>query len=118
IRLLVGAEVLTGSTRLKAGTATKLALNMLSTVTMVQLGKCYENLMVDLRASNAKLQDRAARIIADITHLPKPAAVELLHRADGRVKPAILMHFQDISLSEAEQRLHRAQGNLRAAMNA
>ena len=92
IRPLVGPEVLTGSTRLKAGTATKLVLNQITTIAMVRLGKCYENLMVDLRATNQKLWDRGARIISTVTGLDRAASLDLLKRADGHVKAAILMH--------------------------
>src|SRR3954464_5570901 len=86
LRPLVGPGVLTGSTRLKAGTATKLVLNTITTVAMVQLGKVYENLMVDLRATNAKLRDRGARIVATLTGLPHATSAQLLDRAEGHVK--------------------------------
>ncbi len=89
IRALTGPEVLTGSTRLKAGTATKLILNQLTTASMVRLGKCYENLMVDLRASNEKLRDRAARILMAVCNVSRDEAFDLLTRADGHVKRAI-----------------------------
>ena len=89
IRALTGPEVLTGSTRLKAGTATKLILNQLTTASMVRLGKCYENLMVDLRASNEKLRDRAARILVAVCNVSRDEAFDLLTRADGHVKRAI-----------------------------
>jgi N-acetylmuramic acid 6-phosphate etherase len=92
IRPLTGAEVVTGSTRLKAGTATKLVLNTITTAAMVRLGKVYENLMVDLSASNAKLRDRAVRILVEVTGLQRSAAEELLGRAGGHVKEAIRMH--------------------------
>jgi N-acetylmuramic acid 6-phosphate etherase len=85
IRPLTGPEVLTGSTRLKAGTATKLVLNQITTISMVQLGKCYENLMVDLRATNQKLWDRGARIIGMLTGLDRDKSMDLLQRADGHV---------------------------------
>ncbi len=116
IRPLTGPEVLTGSTRLKAGTATKLVLNMITTGAMVRLGKCYENLMVDLAATNQKLWDRGARIVATLTGLDRAAAMELLKKAEGHVKPAILMHRQGIDLPEARRRLAAASGRLRAAM--
>src|SRR5207302_1259656 len=98
IRPLTGPEVLTGSTRLKAGTATKLVLNTISTLAMVQLGKVYENLMVDLRATNQKLWDRGARIIATLTGLDREGALDLLKRADGHVKAAIVMHRREVDL--------------------
>ncbi len=118
ITLHTGPEVLTGSTRMKAGTATKLALNTISTTLMVRMGKCYENLMVDLRATNAKLRDRAARIISTLTGLSREDAFVLLDRAEGRVKPAILMHRTGCSLPEALARLDRHAGSLRGALAA
>lgn len=87
-----GAEVVAGSTRLKAGTATKLVLNMISTGLMAHLGKVHEGLMVDVSATNDKLRDRAARVIASLTGLDRGSAFELLERAGGRVKPAVVMH--------------------------
>lgn len=116
IRPLTGPEVLTGSTRLKAGTATKLVLNQITTIAMVQLGKCYENLMVDLRATNQKLWDRGARIIGLLTGLQREAAMDLLKRADGHVKAAIVMHRLGIPLEDARKRLDASQGHLRAAL--
>jgi N-acetylmuramic acid 6-phosphate etherase len=116
IRPLTGPEVLTGSTRLKAGTAQKLVLNQITTLSMVQLGKCYENLMVDLRASNEKLWDRAARIVSTITGLPKESAMELLKHADGHVKLAIVMHKRGVGVDEAKQRLEQSGGNMRKAI--
>jgi len=91
ISLPVGAEVITGSTRMKAGTATKLVLNMISTTVMVQLGKVWGNLMIDMKATNAKLRDRAIRIIAPQCEMSRDAAAALLDRADGRVKVALVM---------------------------
>lgn len=111
-----GPEVLTGSTRLKAGTATKLVLNTISTTIMVQTGKCYENLMVDLRATNAKLRDRAARIVAELTGLSRGAAMELLDAAGGSVKTAVVMHRRSIPIGEAERVLADHRGSLRAAL--
>jgi N-acetylmuramic acid 6-phosphate etherase len=116
IRPLTGPEVLTGSTRLKAGTATKLVLNQITTIAMVQVGKVYENLMVDLRASNAKLWDRGTRIIAMLTGLERDKATELLHRADGHVKAAIVMHKRNVALDDARQMLKRVDGKLRLAV--
>lgn len=116
LRPLVGPEVLTGSTRLKAGTATKLVLNQLTTVAMVRLGKCYENLMVDLRATNAKLWDRGARIVQTLTGLQREAALDLLKRADGHVKAAIVMQKRGVDLEEAKRRLAAADGHLRRAL--
>jgi N-acetylmuramic acid 6-phosphate etherase len=112
IRPLTGPEVLTGSTRLKAGTATKLVLNQITTVAMVQLGKVYQNLMVDLRATNSKLWDRGARIISTITSLDKPAAMELLQASGGHVKLALVMYYRKVHMAEAQQLLDAAGGRL------
>jgi N-acetylmuramic acid 6-phosphate etherase len=115
IRLLVGPEILAGSTRLKAGTVTKLALNILSTGTMVRLGKVYGNRMVDVAVTNIKLQDRALQMIQDLTDLDRSAATALLDRSGKSVKRALLMHWHDLSPEAAEARLVAAQGNLRQA---
>ena len=116
IRPLTGPEVVTGSTRLKAGTATKLVLNMITTLSMVQLNKVYENLMVDLRATNAKLWDRGARIVSTITSLPREQAMELLKKADGHVKVAIVMHKRGVGADDARALLERHEGKLREAI--
>jgi N-acetylmuramic acid 6-phosphate etherase len=116
LRPLVGPEVLTGSTRLKAGTATKLVLNQITTVSMVRLGKCYENLMVDLRATNIKLWDRGVRIVGTLTGLDRERALDLLKRADGHVKVAIVMHRRQVDASEARRMLESAEGHLRRAI--
>ena len=116
IRPLTGPEVLSGSTRLKAGTATKLVLNAITTIAMVQLGKTYENLMVDLRATNRKLQDRAERIVATVTGLPRERCATLLKQAEGNVKPAIVMHARGVDLPRAREILAAAGGKLREAM--
>src|SRR5437016_3394672 len=113
IRPLTGPEVVTGSTRLKAGTATKLVLNTITTLAMVQLNKVYENLMVDLRATNIKLWDRGARIISTLTNLPREAAMELLKKADGHVKVAIVMHRRNVSPEDARALLDRHGGKMR-----
>ncbi len=110
-----GPEVVTGSTRMKAGTATKLVLNMLSTGAMVRLGYVYGNLMVNVQPTNVKLRDRAARIIATITGLSHSDAAALLERA-GSVKTAVVMHKLNLDKGEAEQRLQAARGRLRAAL--
>ncbi len=112
IRLLTGPEVITGSTRMKAGTATKLALNTISTIAMVQLGKVYENLMVDLADTCDKLRDRAARIIMTLTDLPRDQAEQLLASAGGRVKVALVMHARNIDKDQAEELLAQDQGHL------
>lgn len=117
IRPLVGPEVVTGSTRLKAGTATKLVLNQLTTLAMVRLGKVYGNLMVDLRATNQKLWDRGARIVSTLTELPRDQAMDLLKRAEGHVKAAVVMHARNIDLSGAREALVAAGGSLRSALS-
>jgi N-acetylmuramic acid 6-phosphate etherase len=111
-----GPEVLTGSTRMKAGTATKLALNTISTALMARSGKVYGNLMVDLRASNAKLRDRAARIISTLTGLARPEAFALLDRAGGTVKTAVVMQRRGIDRAQAEAALEQAKGRLEIAL--
>ena len=113
-RLLLptGPEVLTGSTRLKAGTATKLALNTISTALMALSGRVYDRYMVDVRAGNAKLVDRAARIIAALTGLARPAALDLLERAGGSAKVAVAMHRLGGDRTQAETRLAAAGGRL------
>jgi N-acetylmuramic acid 6-phosphate etherase len=114
IVVLVGPEVITGSTRMKAGTATKLVLNTITTGAMIRLGKTYGNLMVDLRASNAKLEDRSLRIVMETTGLPRDAAALVLERADGRVKTAIVMARRGVDREEAEALLATHAGRLRA----
>jgi N-acetylmuramic acid 6-phosphate etherase len=108
-----GAEVVTGSTRMKAGTATKLILNMISTATMVKLGKVYGNLMVDLMAVNDKLVDRGTRIISQITGLDFDSAKAKLYEAEKSVKTAIVMEKLNCSLVEAREKLDNANGFLR-----
>jgi N-acetylmuramic acid 6-phosphate etherase len=112
IVLETGPEVVTGSTRMKAGTATKLALNTISTTLMVRSGRVYENLMVDLRASNAKLRDRAARVVTTITGLEREWAFDLLDRAGGSVKAAVVMHARRVDRATAEALLGSADGRL------
>ena len=116
IRLIVGPEVLAGSTRLKAGTVTKLALNILSTGVMVKLGKVYGNRMVDVAVTNTKLRDRAIRILCDLTDLDRDAAGKLLDRSDLQVKVALVMHLSGLEKSEAEGALDDQSGDLRAAL--
>ena len=112
---VTGPEVLTGSTRLKAGTATKLVLNMLSTAVMVRTGAVFGNLMVNVKPTNAKLVDRAHRIIADATGCTPDRAAQLFREA-GDVKVAILMELSGLPFAAAHSRLKRANGNLRAAL--
>lgn len=116
ILIETGPEVLTGSTRMKAGTATKLALNTISTTLMVRAGKVYENLMVDLKASNAKLRDRAARIVTMLCGLDRQAAFDLLAAAGGSVKAAVVMHRLGVTRDEAQQRLEQCGGRLDVAL--
>jgi N-acetylmuramic acid 6-phosphate etherase len=115
---VVGAEVLSGSTRLKAGTATKLVLNMLSTGVMVRLGKTYGNLMVDLRATNDKLRLRTNRIVREATGLDRGAADELLESCAHELKTALVSHLAGVPADEARERLSRAKGRVRAAVGA
>ena len=117
IAVVVGPEVLAGSTRMKAGTATKLVLNTLTTGAMVRLGKTYGNLMVDLQASNAKLVGRSRRILQRLSDLDETAAEELLARCDGELKTAILVARLGIDADTARQRLADANGRLRIALD-
>ena len=117
IRLLVGPEVLAGSTRLKAGTATKLALNILSTGVMVQLGKVYGNRMVEVAVTNNKLRDRAERILQDLAGLDRPAAQSLLEQSGNSVKLALLMYWTSLDRQASDRLLAEHKGNLRAALN-
>lgn len=112
---VVGPEVVTGSTRMKAGTATKLVLNTLTTASMVKLGKVYGNLMVDLRATNRKLRDRAERIVCELTGLSRPRARALLARGGGSAKVAVLMQWTGLPRAKAEKRLAECGGSLRQA---
>ncbi|HEY1964425.1 MAG TPA: N-acetylmuramic acid 6-phosphate etherase [Acidobacteriaceae bacterium] len=113
----VGPEVVTGSTRLRAGTATKLVLNMLSTGAMIRLGTVYSNLMVNVQPSNEKLADRAERIVVELTGLPRDQARALFREA-GSIKTAVLMHAHGLSREKAEALLRDAHGHLRHAMEA
>ncbi len=113
IRVLTGPEVVTGSTRMKAGTATKMVLNMVTTIAMVQLGKVYENLMVDVNTgANAKLVDRGTRIIQTVTGLSRKEAGDLLASAKGRVKTALVMHACKLDWTSAERLLAETGGKL------
>lgn len=116
IRLPVGPELLAGSTRLKAGTVTKMALNILSTGAMVRLGKVYGNRMVDVAVTNSKLRDRALRILCDLTDLDRAAAADLLDRSGQQVKLALLMHLGQLDAAAAAERLQLHQGQLRQAI--
>ncbi|MQY39843.1 N-acetylmuramic acid 6-phosphate etherase [Streptomyces sp. RB17] len=116
IEVPTGPEVLTGSTRLKAGTAEKMVCNMLSTASMVRLGKVYGNLMVDVRASNNKLVDRARRMVVQATGTDPDTAAEALRAADGHAKTAIVMLLAHCTAAEADRRLDRAHGDTRTAI--
>jgi N-acetylmuramic acid 6-phosphate etherase len=112
IRVLTGPEVITGSTRMKAGTATKMVLNMITTISMIQMGKVFGNLMVDLNSDAcAKLQDRALRIVQAATGRSRLDAEQLLRRAED-VKTAIVMHFKNVDRQEASRMLTESQGRL------
>ncbi|GGW53285.1 N-acetylmuramic acid 6-phosphate etherase [Streptomyces xantholiticus] len=118
IEVVTGPELLTGSTRLKAGTAQKLVLNMISTITMIRLGKTYGNLMVDVRASNDKLRARSRRIVALATGASDEEIESALEATDGEVKNAILVILSGVDASTASTLLARASGHLRAALSA
>lgn len=118
IEIVVGPELLTGSTRLKAGTAQKLVLNMLSTITMIRLGKTYGNLMVDVRASNEKLRARSRRIVALATGAGDEQIERALSATDGEVKNAILTILTGVDASTAARLLDDSDGHLRAALAA
>lgn len=116
IEAVVGPEVLTGSTRLKAGTAQKLILNMLSTAAMVGVGKAYQNLMVDVVQTNEKLRVRAEKIVAEATGVDRAVAREKIDQAQGSAKTAITMILADCGAEEARERLARAGGQVREAI--
>jgi N-acetylmuramic acid 6-phosphate etherase len=113
---VVGPEVISGSTRLKAGTATKLVLNMLTTGTMVLLGKTYGNLMVDLKATNTKLVIRSRRIVAELTGMSESEAEQQLVRCGGELKTAVVAFRRRVSAEEARELLAKAGGQLRVAL--
>lgn len=114
---LVGPEIIAGSTRMKAGTATKLVLNMISTAVMIRLGHVYGNLMVNVQPKNSKLEDRARRIIAEAAGVTYEQAAELLQTANGNVKTAIVMERLRLDRTAAEARLAAAGGQISAALN-
>lgn len=116
IEAVTGPEVVTGSTRMKAGTAQKLILNMISTAVMIKLGKVYQNLMVDVHASNLKLQERARRIVMEATGVSYDTAAEVLGKTGGRVKPAIVMQLLHIDLPAAEKQLLNNCGSIRKTL--
>ncbi len=114
IVLATGAEALTGSTRLKAGSAQKIALNAISTAVMVRLGKVYDNLMVDVVASNRKLRERALRLVRGLADVSEERARELLTGAAGRVKVAVVMERRNVDAARAERLLDEQRGSLRS----
>jgi N-acetylmuramic acid 6-phosphate etherase len=114
---ITGPEVVTGSTRMKAGTATKLVLNMITTGAMIRLGKTFGNLMVDLRATNVKLKDRSERILMEVCEVKRDEARRLLENAGGTVKTAIVMHFLGLSREEAERSLDQHGGVIRRVLD-
>ena len=116
IDTVVGPEVLTGSSRLKSGTAQKLVLNMLTTASMILMGKCYQNLMVDVQASNEKLKARAIRIVMQATDCDKTLAEETLKLADQNAKLAIMMILSGLDRAQAEALLEKHQGKLQLAL--
>ncbi|TFC06360.1 N-acetylmuramic acid 6-phosphate etherase [Cryobacterium mannosilyticum] len=116
IEVDTGPEVLTGSTRLKAGSAQKLVCNMLSTASMIRTGKVFHNLMVDVQPTNAKLVDRARRIVSDATGVDPDTAATAIDQAGGHAKTAVVMLLTDTDFATATARLARAQGDVRAAI--
>jgi N-acetylmuramic acid 6-phosphate etherase len=118
IEIDAGPEVLTGSTRLKAGTSQKMVLNTLSTAAFTRLGKVYENLMVDVQPSNEKLERRARRIVREATGLPEDEADVLLGRAGGSVKMAVVMGKTGLSPGDASRLLESTEGSVRQALAA
>lgn len=116
IELIVGPEVLTGSTRLKAGTAEKMACNMISTATMLGIGKVYQNLMVDVVQTNAKLVKRAENIVMEVIGCERAKAKEVLEQADGNAKTAIVMILSSCDARQAKEKLRKAKGHVRYAL--
>ncbi len=113
---VVGPEVIMGSTRMKSGTAQKLVLNMITTATMIRLGKVYENMMIDLQMTNRKLEERSKRVIMTITGLAYEAAASALKEAGGHVKTALVMIRAGVTRADAEKRLEKARGFVREAI--
>jgi len=113
---VVGPEVVMGSTRMKAGTATKMVLNMLTTASMIRLGKTYGNMMVDLMMTSKKLEERAKRTVTFVTGLSYEESADLLQQAKGHVKTALVMHLAGVSFDEAKKRLEQSDGFVRSAI--
>ncbi|WP_124067208.1 N-acetylmuramic acid 6-phosphate etherase [Clostridium sp. E02] len=116
IEPISGPEVLTGSTRLKAATAQKLVLNMISTGSMIEIGKVYENLMVDVQPSNLKLKERAQNIVMEITGCNRDEGITAIDKASGNVKTAIIMILLNCTVKEAEEKLEQSRGKIRNAL--
>ena len=112
----VGPEVIMGSTRMKSGTAQKLVLNMLTTASMIRLGKVYENMMIDLQMTNKKLVERSKRIVMTVTGVDYEKAADVLKKADGHVKTALVMIKADVSAAEARKRLKKTDGFVKRAI--
>jgi len=117
LSIIVGPEIITGSTRMKAGTATKMVLNMITTTAMIKLNKTFGNLMVDLKASNQKLWNRGARIVSHLTDLDYDDSLELLKQADGEVKTAIVMRKLSMNAKDARKKLSVHSGSMRKAVS-
>ena len=117
IRLITGPEILAGSTRLKAGTATKMVLNIISSTVMIKLGKVYGNRMIDLSVSNNKLLDRALGILLDIGSVNKEDGLQLLKMTNGSVKLSLLIALSNLHLNQAKELLEQSNGNLRIALS-
>ena len=116
IAMMVGPEIITGSTRMKSGTATKMVLNMISTTTMIKLNKVYKNYMIDLKVNNKKLEKRAINIISEVTCLNYETSLEILKNANFKVKNALLMNLKKITYDESCKILRKFNGNLRSAL--
>ena len=117
IEVIVGPEVVAGSTRMKAATAHKMILNMISTTAMIQMGKVYENLMVDVKVSNDKLKERAIRIIQTVTGMPKETAAQALEMSNNQVKTAIIMLKTNEDAAAAEKLLEKSEGDIEKALS-
>ncbi|MEC1475920.1 N-acetylmuramic acid 6-phosphate etherase [Bacillus haynesii] len=117
IEIVVGPEVIAGSTRMKAATAHKMILNMISTAAMIKMGKVYENLMVDVKVSNDKLKERAIRIIQTVTGVPKETAAQALEKSNNQVKTAIIMLKTNEDAASAEKLLQKSEGDIEKALS-
>ena len=114
---IVGAEVITGSSRMKSGTAQKMVLNMLTTASMVRIGKTYENYMIDVKATNDKLKNRAITIVSELCDVSEEIALETLKKCDWKVKIAVIMIFKNVSKEKADELLQKNEGFLRKVIN-